>query len=414
MTLRIDPSAFGGARSKYQRGFSLFFFIALVGFLSGTEILGDDVDTAETPGVIQTPILVSSPRAACAWELADQGKLNNPLELPLLEWRRLHNIAEMHPDHQLGYFSQKHNFYVDTRDYAISADHMIATYRAGGKLYQHFDRIDTETGAVETHRWEFPAFRGINEMAGVRAKLQEVALVGKMFKTIYPHRLPHPTMKRQMVPDTSKPAYEIRFNYEPDKVIIQCANSERIAQDTTTKEKHRDQEGRTLLTTATWFSPAVQATLSEMVRRGNGYTVGIYTTAHHPREIAEGGSGGKLVAGAIGIVVDGVYTGVSLFMDRSHPAAKKNELYYDGAGRVAFFAELDYLESLGVKWVDSVTVNQAARDFGGRFVTRQVFSGMMAEAQANPIPFRLPPGGKWELRYDRWSKANLEKETQEN
>ena len=402
MTLLANTSASGGMRSKFLRGFNLVSFFLLIALCSGTEILGDDTDT------IDPPIMVSSSDeptiVTCAWTMATHGKLNDPVKLPLLEWTRLHNFSEMKSTHPAGRLKERRNFFVDTRDYSITPDHLVETYRRGGKLYQHFDRIDTETGTVETHRWEFPAFRGVNEMSKVYETLSHVALVGKMYKTIYPHRLPHATKKNEKVPDGTRPAYEIRFNFEPDTLISHCANSERIAQNTTTKEKHRDQDGHALLTTATWLSPTVQTTLREMVRQGTGYTVGVYTTADHPREISEGTKGGKLVAGAIGIVVDGVYTGISLFMDRSHVPDKKNDLYYDGAGRVAFFAELDYLESLGVPWVDSVTVNQAARDFGGRFVTREVFSGMIDEAHAKQIPFVLPADGKWNLRFDHWSK----------
>lgn len=424
MNLLIGLSALGGGQAGIFRKITLVFSSVVLALCFCFPSLADETDTAEMdivsgisslgpdvsalgPGVDLVAPQICSLKVATPTNWVSPEIVNDPLKLPLLEWIRLRSIDEMKSGHPSGNIAKAHNFYVDTRDLPITAKNMMAVYRAGGKLYQHFDRFDTETGAMETHRWEFPAFRGVNEMSGVKRQLAVTGLLSKMTKTIYPHRLPHPTNKRTQIPDENKPAYAIRFNHDPKSVITQCANSERLSQDTTTKEKRRDVDGHAMLTTATWLSLEVQATLNEMVELGSGYTLGVYTTEHHPQEIAAGTKGGKLVAGAIGIVVDGVYTGVSLFMDRSHDPEKKNDMYYDGAGRLAFFAELDFLESKKVAWIDSVTVNQAARDFGGRFYTREQFNDMIETQQKALFAMELPDGGVWKLRFPRWEKTKL-------
>ena len=391
-------------KAKAQKYFT--FSLLILGLLSTNHLLYPRLLANES----QTNTATSTPATS-----QDQGKgsclpaifanlevINDPIKLPFLEWIRVRKIEDVAPRIQ-----EAKNFYVDTRDFPLSADNLLATYRSGGKLYQHFDRIDLGTGQVEPHRWEFPAFRGVNNISEVKNVMSKSSFISKIHKTIYPYRFPHPTQKRQMVSDQTKPVYEIRINHNPDLVIAQCAQSERLSQDTTTKEKRRDADGHTLLTKATWLSKEVQDTLSELVKRGNAYTIGVYTTEHHRKEIEDRSTGGRLVAGAIGLVIDGVYTGVSLFMDRSHVPEKKSDLYYDWTGRLAFFAELDMMEALGVKWVDSVTVNQAARDFGGQFYTRDEFQRMLEETHAAPIEFKKPENGRWNIRFDRWNKDTL-------
>lgn len=329
--------------------------------------------------------------------------VNDPTLLPNLDWFPVPSVASVRIEEPV-------HFFIPMKDVGLSAQDMIEVYSSGGKLYKHFDRIDPETNQVEEHRWEFPYFRGVNRFSKVKGIILETSYLKKVMKAVYPHTTKSPANKREVVPDLTRPAYEIRFNYEPEIVIKACGAAERIAQNTSTKEKLRDVDGHSMLTRATWISEPVQKSFMELVRLGFAYTTSVYTTADHPAEIAAGTSGGKLVSGAFGIEMNGIYTGVTIFMDRT--LNEKERFIYDGAGRVAFFAEIDYLDYLGTEWIDSVTVNQISRDLGGEFVTRPQFTQMIENAKVKARRFESPADGLWSIRFNRWEKSRLEREVE--
>jgi len=287
-------------------------------------------------------------------------------------------------------------------------------FSLGWKLYQYHDRVEAQTGRKPAHLWQHPEFRGVMFMKNVKRALAQVKWLNGLHKTMYPVVLntkPHKTR------DESKPAYEIRFNYEPAVLIQAAAHAERRQQDTVLKKVVTDDEGHAKMTTSTWMdSPELQRGFTQMVRTGNGYTIGVYTTEHHPYASEFGV--GKLVGGTLGISSkgSGIFCGVTIFMNRSHPKDKPKHYAFDGAGRLAFFAQLDYLESLGVPWIDSVTVNEIPRDLGGIFVRRSEFLGLIEEASTRPIDFVAPPETPYQIRFGKWeemlaeTKVTLERE----
>jgi Leu/Phe-tRNA-protein transferase len=308
------------------------------------------------------------------------------------------------------------NVSIDTEDLPYNAKNFIKIYGEGGKGYQKFDSIDPETGLPPRHTWDFPVFRGVNDKEALMKLVLKGGIVKSLKSTIYPHKLVLPGVKKNTWPvDYSKPAYRIVFNHDPEEVVRRVGDSYRISKNLSTGETLVDENGHALLTKDTWITPMVQETFLDLISQGVGYTVEVYTTEHHPFEMAkkpeDRTKGGLLVAGAVGVVIKGVVTGLTVFMDRTKVEGSNKHLF-DGAGKAAFFAEFDYFESLGINWLDAVTVNPVSAEFGGRFILRTEFHKRLQEMHARGLEISVPRNKEWEIRFDRWSKENIAAELQ--
>ena len=319
--------------------------------------------------------------ANCPSAFLWQGRSVDAVSLPTRVKRRVPIVFPLDPSLHAGGRETLTDFFVSTLDAPITPEAVIWAYSNGWKLYHHFDVEGTHP------EWQLPAFRGIHNLA----KTREIAPRSSIFSET-----------KKLFFNKAEPLYDIRINFEPERVINFIANAEHSAQNTKSKEFLTDGDGKQFRWRKTWLSPAIQAAFLELILRGQGYTVAIYTNPRHPYHDPTV-AGGKLVGACFGIQAGGGFTSVSTGMDRTPIAPGVNKLRYDGAGKITDFAELDFLESQGVTWTDSVTVNPLPRAFGAYFITREEHHQLLVKAHQNPVQLSAPKG-PYTIRFDYWLK----------
>lgn len=71
--------------------------------------------------------------------------------------------------------------------------------------------------------------------------------------------------------------------------------------------------------------------------------------------------GQDLIGGIYGVLVDGVFSGESMFYKKSN------------ASKVCFLNLVEYLQILGHKWMDIQMVTEVTQTFGGKYISREEF-----------------------------------------
>ncbi|MBI1860961.1 MAG: hypothetical protein HYR96_08590 [Deltaproteobacteria bacterium] len=305
----------------------------------------------------------------------EASRLPPRVKLDLFELFPMEHIDAMH----LGAFT---DIGVSSQFAPITSDTMLFAYRNGWKLYHHFDVEGTMP------EWQMPAYRGIHNFARTR----ELARTSSAFKQT----------KKLFFNKKGEPQYDVRINYEQERIVRYVASAEHSAQDTMSKTFLTGENGRQFRWNRTWLSPEIQGAFIELISRGHGYTIGVYTNANHPFHEPDAPNG-KLVGAAFGIEAGGGFTSISTGMDRTPIEPGGNKLRYDGAGKIADFTEIDYIQSLGRDWLDSVTVNALPRAFGAYFITRAEHHELLRRARENPVRI-LSPSGSYRINFDAWLK----------
>ncbi len=319
----------------------------------------------------------------CSSALFSGNRLSDPAHLPIrLKIQRVESdspftapttleLAGLHPV----------DLALSTALIPISAQNILNAYARGWKLYHHFD---VEGSLPE---WQSPAFRGIINFARTNQILKESGFLKELRKLTHNK--------------AGIPIYDIRFNHDIRRAVQSCGTAQRAMQNTMTKEVIHDPTGKTLLWKKTWLSPEIQNAFIEIIEKGLGYSIEIYTNEHHPFH-ALSLENNHLVAGTFGIGENGTYTGISVFLNRLPHPDKPNRVAFDGAGKLAFFTEIDALDAAGAVWLDAVTVNALPREMGAYFVHRDEFDELRA-AGGQPSRFIAPPGN-YSIHYNRWGK----------
>ena len=86
-----------------------------------------------------------------------------------------------------------------------------------------------------------------------------------------------------------------------------------------------------------------------------------------------------LVGGIYGVYVAGVFCGESMFFRKSN------------ASKLALVRMVEFLRGQGLTWMDTQMVTPALEDFGGKYISRDVFLDRLeaAKSAAKPIHFSL-------------------------
>lgn len=127
-----------------------------------------------------------------------------------------------------------------------------------------------------------------------------------------------------------KSTYQVTFNKSFPMVIALCAKTPR-----------KDQPG-------TWITPDIIAAYTKLFNEGHAYSVEVW-------------DGQRLIGGLYGVVLGDFISGESMFTVE------------DNASKQGFYTLLRHLESRGLKWIDTQMVTEVVKQFGGKYISRQVF-----------------------------------------
>lgn len=162
---------------------------------------------------------------------------------------------------------------------------------------------------------------------------------------------------RRFLRELRKPGYEITFNRAFDEVIEACA-----------KAKRKGEAG-------TWILPSMAKAYSRLHRLGYAHS-------------AEAWRDGRLMGGAYGVLLEGVFSGESMFHRESD------------AGKRALRALTERLSEHGVEWMDIQMVTPALEAIGGRYVSRDEYARLLARSKRPgvapfPPPKPIGSGSSW-------------------
>lgn len=132
------------------------------------------------------------------------------------------------------------------------------------------------------------------------------------------------------------PELEITFNSDFQQVLEECA-----------KQPRPGQEG-------TWILPAIKRAYLEFFKAGFCLSV----------EVRENNI---VVGGLYGVLVDGVFAAESMFYKKPNTS------------KLALWAIVEQLSSLGHEWMDIQMVTPVTESMGGKYVEREVFLQMLEQ-----------------------------------
>lgn len=234
----------------------------------------------------------------------------------------------------------------------FSAENGIRAFKLGYFPYYNH-RTD------KTNFWENPAQRGVLPLSRFYQRITRLA-PGE-------------------VRTESDPKYDLELRKDirslfshgsPFRVTVNTAFADvlRHCQEEKHKKKIeiKDENGKVievqyLTVETTWITPEIAAYYLEMNQRGHAYTVEVW-------------NGDRLVAGILGIHLDGVVSGETSF----HSDKKEDQ----NAGKLAVFSSLMLFKQMGYEWVDAQTVSGLTKMFGGHFIPREEFNVLYAQAAA--------------------------------
>lgn len=108
----------------------------------------------------------------------------------------------------------------------------------------------------------------------------------------------------------------------------------------------------------TWITPAMKRAYLDFFNEGYGLSI----------EVRENNI---VIGGIYGVLVDGVFSGESMFYKK--PNASKLALWY----------LVDYLQSQGHEWIDVQMVTPVVESMGGKYVDREVYLTMLTLRHKN-------------------------------
>lgn len=141
-----------------------------------------------------------------------------------------------------------------------------------------------------------------------------------------------------------KPPYRVTFDQAFEQVIRGCANMP------------RQEEG------GTWISEKFIRTYLELHHMGYAHS-------------AEAWDGDRLVGGVYGVLVQGVFSGESMF----HTA--------DNGSKIALIALIERLKAKGHTWMDTQQVSALPKQLGAKEIPRSEYAAKLRQAQQNPKGF---------------------------
>lgn len=136
------------------------------------------------------------------------------------------------------------------------------------------------------------------------------------------------------------PQIEFTFNRDFVRVIEECSKQPRPGQD------------------GTWILPAMKNAYLDFFNAGFGLSV----------EVREDN---VLIGGIYGVLVEGVFSGESMFYKKPN------------ASKLALWRLVDYLGDKGHQWIDVQMVTPVVGAMGGKYVDREVFLNMLEQRHEN-------------------------------
>ena len=109
----------------------------------------------------------------------------------------------------------------------------------------------------------------------------------------------------------------------------------------------------------TWILPEMQTAYFNFHDAGHAHSVECWLD-------------GRLVGGLYGVLVEGVFSGESMFFKES------------GASKFCLYHLVRKLEAAGLKWIDIQMVTPVLKTFGGKYIPREDYLEMVAAAQVAP------------------------------
>ncbi len=131
-----------------------------------------------------------------------------------------------------------------------------------------------------------------------------------------------------------KHPYQITFNQAFTDVMAECAKAPRAGQQ------------------GTWITKAMIRGYSRLFGQGYGLSCEIW-------------DGDDLVGGLYGVMVNGHFSGESMFKKR------------DNASKLALVETVNHLKSQGLSWMDTQMTTEVIAQFGGREIPRDAFMEML-------------------------------------
>lgn len=161
--------------------------------------------------------------------------------------------------------------------------------------------------------------------------------------------------------------WEVTWNEDFSGVIKSCAEVRRPSGE------------------GTWINPHLMTHYQRFHQSGFSHSVEVW-------------SGDELVGGMYGVLVDGCFSGESMFFKVSQ------------ASKVALLAAIVELREIGLKWMDIQMVTPNLQALGGRYISRLQFYSELAVAQENKKLLKALTPRRSSVRsvISRWSGKNVE------
>jgi leucyl/phenylalanyl-tRNA---protein transferase len=136
--------------------------------------------------------------------------------------------------------------------------------------------------------------------------------------------------------------------FQKDFEITKNKNFEQVI-DLCQKQPRPGQQG-------TWILPAMKKAYIELHHHGFAQSFEVWQES-------------KLVGGLYGVMIDGVFSGESMFYT------------VDNASKRALLAAVDDLQNQGLKWMDTQMVTPVVESFGARLIARKEYLEWLKNAQ---------------------------------
>jgi leucyl/phenylalanyl-tRNA--protein transferase len=125
-------------------------------------------------------------------------------------------------------------------------------------------------------------------------------------------------------------AWDYTLNQEFEKVVRFCRMQARPGQD------------------GTWILPEMEDAYAQLWDRDLALSLEVW-------------EGSQLVGGIYGVLLNGLFSGESMFHHR------------ENASKMALWKLVDYLKTLGHQWMDIQMVTPVLKSFGGKYISRDEF-----------------------------------------
>lgn len=145
--------------------------------------------------------------------------------------------------------------------------------------------------------------------------------------------------------ELAKSSYELTCNENFKHVIKECSEAKRKKQN------------------ETWILPEMIKAYSELHEKGYAWSIECW-------------DGGEIVGGLYGIILNGVFSGESMFYKKS------------GASKACLVYLIKNLEAQGLKWMDIQMVTPILKLFSGEYISRKEFLNLLMSSQDNSFKLK--------------------------